>query len=119
MVITVLADVAAGVGNPEQVKTLYELLRPNAALVAGADHIRFGSVSRYLGLLAAALPGSMMQPYSFGMQWKRTIVLAPCPGARTPRPIWLRCCWFAMRQGTARQPMTFFVKLWRPSKSSV
>ena len=55
MTITVLADVAAMVGNPEQVKTLYELLRPYAALVAGADHIRFGSVSRYLGLLAASL----------------------------------------------------------------
>jgi tetratricopeptide (TPR) repeat protein len=55
MAITVLADVAAMVGNTEQVKTLYELLRPYAALVAGADHIHFGSVSRYLGLLAAAL----------------------------------------------------------------
>jgi hypothetical protein len=55
MTITVLADVAAMVGNPEQVKTLYELLRPYAALVAGADHIRFGSVARYLGLLAASL----------------------------------------------------------------
>jgi DNA-binding SARP family transcriptional activator len=55
IVITVLADVAAMVGTPEQVKTLYELLRPYSALVAGGDHIRFGSVSRYLGLLAAAL----------------------------------------------------------------
>lgn len=53
--MTLLADVAAMVGNPEQVKTLYELLRPHAALLAGADHIRFGSVARYLGLLAAAL----------------------------------------------------------------
>jgi hypothetical protein len=42
-------------GKPEQVKTLYELLRPYAALVAGSDHIHIGSVSRYLGLLAAAL----------------------------------------------------------------
>jgi tetratricopeptide (TPR) repeat protein len=55
IVITVLAEVAAIVGTPEQVKTLYELLRPYSALVAGGDHIRFGSVSRYLGLLAAAL----------------------------------------------------------------
>jgi hypothetical protein len=29
-------------------------LRPYSAFVAGADHIRFGSVSRYLGNLAAA-----------------------------------------------------------------
>jgi hypothetical protein len=55
MATTLLADVAAMVGNPEQVETLYELLRPYAALVAGAEHIRFGSISRYLGLLAAAL----------------------------------------------------------------
>jgi predicted ATPase/DNA-binding SARP family transcriptional activator len=54
-VIALLAEVAAMVGNPEQVKTLYELLLPYAGLVAGADHIRIGSVSRYLGLLAAAL----------------------------------------------------------------
>ena len=55
LAMTLLADVAAIVGNAEQVKTLYELLRPYAALVAGSDHIRIGSVSRYLGLLAAAL----------------------------------------------------------------
>jgi hypothetical protein len=55
MTITLLADVAARVGNPDQVKTLYEPLHPYAAFVAGADYIRFGSVSRYLGLLAAAL----------------------------------------------------------------
>jgi tetratricopeptide (TPR) repeat protein len=55
MTITLLADVAARVGNPDQVKTLYELLHPYVAFVAGADHIRFGSVSRYLGLLVAAL----------------------------------------------------------------
>jgi tetratricopeptide (TPR) repeat protein len=53
--MTLLADIAAMVGKPEQVKTLYELLRPYAALVAGSDHIRIGSVSRYLGLLALAL----------------------------------------------------------------
>jgi DNA-binding SARP family transcriptional activator len=50
-----LAEVAAMVGNPEQVKTLYELLRPYSAHVAGSEHIRIGCVSRYLGLLAAAL----------------------------------------------------------------
>ena len=55
LAMTLLADIAAIVGNAEQVKTLYELLRPYAALVAGSDHIRIGSVSRYLGLLAAAL----------------------------------------------------------------
>ena len=55
MTITLLADVAARVGNPDQVKTLYELLHPYAVFVAGADHIRLGFVSRYLGLLAAAL----------------------------------------------------------------
>jgi tetratricopeptide (TPR) repeat protein len=52
---TLLANVAAIVGKPEQIKTLYELLRPYSALVAGTDHLRIGSVSRYLGLLAAAL----------------------------------------------------------------
>jgi DNA-binding SARP family transcriptional activator/tetratricopeptide (TPR) repeat protein len=55
MTLTLLADVAARVGNPDQIKTLYELLRPYAAFVVGAEHIRFGSVARYLGLLAAAL----------------------------------------------------------------
>jgi tetratricopeptide (TPR) repeat protein len=53
--MTLLAEVAAGVGDPEQVRTLYELLRPYAALISGTDHVRFGSVSRYLGLLDAAL----------------------------------------------------------------
>lgn len=43
------------VGKPEQVKTLYELLRPYSAHVAGGEHIRIGCVSRYLGLLATAL----------------------------------------------------------------
>jgi len=55
MVITVLADVAAMVGTPEQIKALYELLRPYSALVGGGPHLHFGSVSRYLGNLAAAL----------------------------------------------------------------
>jgi tetratricopeptide (TPR) repeat protein len=55
LAMTLLADIAAIVGNAEQVKTLYEMLRPYAALVAGSDHIRIGSVARYLGLLAAAL----------------------------------------------------------------
>jgi DNA-binding SARP family transcriptional activator/tetratricopeptide (TPR) repeat protein len=50
-----LAGVAAEMGSPEQVTTLYELLRPYSALIAGEGHIRIGSVSRYLGLLAAAL----------------------------------------------------------------
>ena len=55
LAIGLLAEVAAMVGNPEQVKTLYELLRPYSAHVAGSEHIRIGCVSRYLGLLAAAL----------------------------------------------------------------
>ena len=55
MVITVLADVAAMVGTPEHIKALYELLRPYSALVGGGPHLHFGSVSRYLGDLAAAL----------------------------------------------------------------
>jgi tetratricopeptide (TPR) repeat protein len=55
LAITLLADVAAMVGSMKQVKTLYELLRPYSELFAGSDHIRLGSVSRYLGLLAAAL----------------------------------------------------------------
>jgi hypothetical protein len=50
-----LAEVTAMVGKPEQVKTLYELLRPYSAHVAGGEHVRIGCVSRYLGLLAAAL----------------------------------------------------------------
>jgi tetratricopeptide (TPR) repeat protein len=54
-VMALLAEVAAIVGNPEQVKTLCELLRPYSTLVAGGEHIRFGSMSRYLGLLALAL----------------------------------------------------------------
>jgi hypothetical protein len=54
-VMALLAEVAAMVGNTEQVKTLYELLRPYSTLVAGGEHIRFGSMSRYLGLLALAL----------------------------------------------------------------
>jgi tetratricopeptide (TPR) repeat protein len=54
-VMALLAEVAAIVGNTEQVKTLYELLRPYSTLVAGGEHIRFGSMSRYLGLLALAL----------------------------------------------------------------
>jgi len=37
------------------VKTLYELLRPYTAHVAGGEHIRIGCVARYVGLLAAAL----------------------------------------------------------------
>jgi hypothetical protein len=53
--MALLAGVAAKVGNPEQVTTLHELLRPYSALIAGEGHIRIGSVSRYLGLLAAAL----------------------------------------------------------------
>jgi hypothetical protein len=53
--MALLAGVAAKVGNPEQVETLYELLRPYSALVAGEGHIRIGSVSRYAGILAAAL----------------------------------------------------------------
>jgi DNA-binding SARP family transcriptional activator/tetratricopeptide (TPR) repeat protein len=55
IVITVLADVAAMVGTPEHIKALYELLRPYSALVGGGPHLYFGSVSRYLGNLAAAL----------------------------------------------------------------
>jgi DNA-binding SARP family transcriptional activator/tetratricopeptide (TPR) repeat protein len=55
LAITVLADVAAMVGTPEHIKALYELLRPYAALVGGGPHLHFGSVSRYLGNLAAAL----------------------------------------------------------------
>ena len=54
LAMALLAGVAAKMGNPEQVKTLYELLRPYSALVAGEGHIRVGSVSRYLGILAAA-----------------------------------------------------------------
>jgi tetratricopeptide (TPR) repeat protein len=50
-----LAEIVAMVGKPEQMKTLYELLRPYSAHVAGSEHIRIGYVSRYLGLLAAAL----------------------------------------------------------------
>jgi tetratricopeptide (TPR) repeat protein len=55
LAIGLLAEVASMVGKPEQVKTLYELLRPYSAHVAGSEHIRIGCVSRYLGLLAAAL----------------------------------------------------------------
>jgi eukaryotic-like serine/threonine-protein kinase len=55
LTIALLAEVAAMVGNREQIKTLYELLRPYSAQVAGSEHIRIGCVSRYLGLLAAAL----------------------------------------------------------------
>jgi DNA-binding SARP family transcriptional activator/tetratricopeptide (TPR) repeat protein len=53
--IGLLAEVAATVGNSEQIETLYELLHPYAANVAGGEHIRIGSVSRYLGILAGAL----------------------------------------------------------------
>ena len=60
------------VGNPEQMKTLYELLRPYSAQVAGSEHIRIGCVSRYLGLLAAASPGWTRQPLFFRTRWKRT-----------------------------------------------
>lgn len=43
------------VGKPEQLETLLGLLRPYSAHVAGAERIRIGCASRYLGLLAAAL----------------------------------------------------------------
>jgi tetratricopeptide (TPR) repeat protein len=55
LAIALLAEVAATVGSAEQNKTLYELLGPYSALIAGGEHIRIGFVSRYLGVLAAAL----------------------------------------------------------------
>lgn len=55
LAIALLAEVAAMVGKPEQMKTLFELLRPHSAHIAGSEHIRIGCVSRYLGLLAASL----------------------------------------------------------------
>jgi tetratricopeptide (TPR) repeat protein len=119
MAITVLADVAAMVGNPEQVKTLYELLRPYSALVAGADHIRFGAVSRYLGLLAAVLSRLDEAAQYLQEAMVANDRIGPCPGARMLRPILLECCWLVMRPATARQPVIFVGKHWRPSKSSV
>ena len=54
LAIALLAEVATIVGNTEQVKTLYELLRPYSRHIAGGEHIRIGCVSRHLGNLAAA-----------------------------------------------------------------
>ena len=49
-------------------RALEAALHPYSAHVAGSEHIRIGCVSRYLGILAAALPGSTKQS-SFRKQW--------------------------------------------------
>jgi tetratricopeptide (TPR) repeat protein len=118
-VMALLAEVAAIVGNTEQVRTLYELLRPYS-------HTRRRRRAHPLRIHVAvprpprscALPARRSSPIPSACSGPERPNWGQAPGARTRRPILLGFCWLGMRTETARQLVIFFRRRWRPTRSS-